>query len=256
MILKECRDLINAYIEWLGQRIGVQDISGVCEITTPFIDRHNDYLQIYIKWSDSGLVLTDDGYIIKDLRLSGCDFTTEKRQQMLNAILNGFGVRLQGDELIVEARPENFSQKKHNLIQAMLAINDLFVIAAPTVVGLFREDVERYLRTHDIRFTPSVKFTGKSGFDHFFDFVIPASRKKPERVLRAINRPNRQSITTLIFAWAIDTREVRAPDSTAYGVLNDTENPVSSDLISALHQYGLKAIPWSRKEEYLGELAA
>ena len=255
MILQECSDLVRTYTEWLRQKISVQDINGVCEITTPFLDRHNDHIQIYVKPSNGGLILTDDGYIIRDLRLSGCEFRTEKRRQMLNAILGGFGIRLQGDELTIEARPENFPQKKHNIIQAMLAINDLFVMAAPMVASLFREDVERYLRVHDIRYTPSIKFTGKSGLDHFFDFVIPASRVKPERVLRAINRPNRQYVTSLIFAWT-DTKEVRAPDSAAYAVLNDTEQLLNTDLIGALHQYGVKSIPWSNRDEYVLELAA
>lgn len=254
-MIKDCQDLVNAYIEWLRERIKLEDINGVCEITTPFLDRHNDHLQIYVKKSDGGLILTDDGYTISDLRLSGCEFTTEKRRQMLHCILNGFGVRLIEDELVVEARPDNFPQKKHNFIQAILSINDLFVMAAPMVAGIFREDVERYLRLNEIRFTPSVNFTGRSGFIHFFDFVIPSSKAKPERILRAINRPNRQNVTSLIFSWT-DTKEVRAPGSTAYGVLNDTEQPVNPDLISALKQYGIKGLPWSRRDEYVQELAA
>jgi len=253
-MIKDCKDLVNAYIEWLRQKISIEEIKGICEITTPFLDRHNDHLQIYVKKSDGGLLLTDDGYTISDLRLSGCEFTTEKRKQILNSILNGFGVQLMGDELVVEAKPDNFPQKKHNLIQAILSINDLFVMAAPMVASIFREDVERYLRLNEIRFTPSVNFTGRSGFIHFFDFVIPASKAKPERILRAVNRPNRQNVTSLIFSWT-DTKEVRAPDSTAYGVLNDTEQSINPDLISALKQYGISALPWSRRDEYVQELA-
>ena len=252
---KFCKNLINDYIEWLRQNINIKEINGMYEITTPFLDRHNDHLQIYVKKSDSGLILTDYGHTITDLKLSGCEFTTEKRRQILQSILNGFGVRLLEDELVVEARPENFPQKKHNLIQAILSINDLFVMAAPMVASFFREDVERFLRLNDIRFTPSVNFTGKSGFVHFFDFVIPASKVKPERILKTINRPDKQKITSLIFSWT-DTKEIRAPDSTAYGVLNDMEQPINPDLISALKQYGIKAMPWSQREEYVEELAA
>ena len=254
-MIKNCQDLVNTYIEWLRQKISVENIDGICEITTPFLDRHNDHLQIYVKKSNSGFTLTDDGYTITDLRLSGCEFNTEKRRQMLHSILNGFGVRLIENELVVEARQNNFPQKKHNLIQAMLSVNDLFVMAALMIAGIFREDVEKYLRLNEIRFTPSVNFTGKSGFVHFFDFVIPTSHTKPERILRAINRPNRQNITFLMFSWT-DTKEVRAPGSTAYGVLNDTEQPINPDLVSALKQYAIKALPWSRRDEYVEELAA
>lgn len=254
-MIRNCQDLVNAYIEWLKEKFKVEDIKDVCEITTPFLDRHNDQVQIYVKKSDGGLVLTDDGYTISDLRLSGCEFTTEKRRQMLHSILNGFGVRLKEDELVVEARPDNFPQKKHNLIQAILSINDLFVMAAPMVASIFREDVERYLRLNEIRFTPSVNFTGRSGFIHFFDFVIPASKAKPERILRAINRSSRQNVTSLIFSWS-DTKEVRASNSAAYGVLNDLEQPINPDLIGALKQYYITPLLWSKREKYVEELAA
>ncbi len=252
---KDCQTLVNDYIEWLRQKIIVEEIGDVCEITTPFLDRHNDQLQIYMEKIDNGFILSDDGYTITDLKLSGCEFNTEKRIHMLNAILNGFGVHRKGDEIFVEARPDNFPQKKHNIIQAILSINDLFVMAEPIVASLFKEDVERYLRFNEIRFTPSVNFNGNSGFVHFFDFVIPASKAKAERIIRAINIPNRQNITSLIFSWT-DTKQVREPDSTAYGVLNDTEKPISSDLISALTKYGIKALPWTKKDEYVNDLAA
>ena len=255
MMFKECNDLITAYISWLRQKITIQDIQGICEITTPFLDRHNDCLQIYVKISDGGLVLTDDGYTIKDLGLSGCEFTTEKRKKMLQTVLNGFGVNLQEGELIVEAQIHNFPQKKHNLLQAMLAVNDLFVMAAPMVASLFREDVEKFLKLNEIRFTPAVKFTGRSGYDHLFDFVIPASKVKPERIIRAINRPDRQNVINLVFAWN-DTKEVRAPDSTAYGILNDTEQEVPPDVLGALKRYGVKSISWSERQKFLEELAA
>jgi hypothetical protein len=254
-MIKDCKDFVNTYIEWLRQKISIEEINGICEITTPFLDRNNDHLQIYVKKLGSGLILTDDGHTITGLKLSGCEFTTEKRRQILHSILNGFGVRLLGDELVVEARPENFPQKKHNLIQAILSINDLFVMAAPMVASFFKEDVERFLRLNEIRFTPSINFTGRSGFVHFFDFVIPASKVKPERILKTINRPDKQKITSLIFSWT-DTKEVRAPDSTAYGVLNDMEQPINPDLISALKQYEIIPLLWSQRDEYVKELVA
>ena len=254
-MITDCELLVSNYVDWLRRKITIEDLNGVYEITTPFLDRHNDHLQIYVKGSDDGLILTDDGHTITDLKLSGCGFTTEKRRRILYSVLNGFGVQLDGDEIFTNARPSNFPQRKHNLIQAMLSINDLFVLASPTVASIFKEDVERYLQLNEIRFTPSVNFTGRSGFTHFFDFVIPASRAKPERILRAINRPNRQNITSLIFSWD-DTKGIREIDSTAYGVLNDMDHSVNPDLRGALRQYGIKDLLWSQRDKYIDELAA
>jgi len=244
----ECLQLVDDYVRWLREGITAVQIGEICEITTPFLDRHNDHLQIYIKKTDEGLVLTDDAYTIEDLLLSGCDLGTQRRSALLDSILNGFGVQRIEDELTVQASESNLAQKKHNLIQAMLAVNDLFVLARPTVIAIFREDVERFLTMNEVRFTPSVSFTGRSGFHHNFDFVIPASAKMPERVVKAINTPNRNTAVPYIFAWQ-DTKEARPPRSSAIAVVNDEERDVSQDLLSAFSQYEIEVLKWSERED-------
>lgn len=70
-------------------------------------------------------------------------------------------------------------------------------LAEPVVTSLFLEDVAERLTESDVRFTPDVKFTGKSGYDYRFDFVIPRSSAQPERVLRAANHPTKDAAKTL-----------------------------------------------------------
>ena len=65
------------------------------EITTPYLDRHNDYTQIYVRRENGGFLLTDGGETIQDLRASGCDLETSKRRDLLTSALNGFGIRLE-----------------------------------------------------------------------------------------------------------------------------------------------------------------
>ena len=137
----------------------------------------------------------------------------------------------------------------------MLAVNDLFYLASPTIASLFYEDVVSWLDLSDIRYTPSVKFTGKSGYDHRFDFVIPKSRTQPERVLRAINRPSRDTAQAMAFSW-IDTREVRSPETRAYAILNDSEQTVSENVLDAMRNYDVHPVPWSARDEAREELAA
>jgi hypothetical protein len=137
----------------------------------------------------------------------------------------------------------------------MLAVNDMFYLAVPMVASLFHEDVVTWLDLHEVRYTPNVKFTGKSGYDHVFDFVIPKSRSQPERILKTINRPNRGTAQVVSFSW-IDTKEVRPPDSKAYAFLNDMDNAVSGEVLDALRNYELRPIPWSQREQNREELAA
>jgi hypothetical protein len=254
-MMDEIHALIEQYTAWLKDKTALRQVENWVEITTPYLDRHNDYLQIYVQRKNGDYVLTDDGYVLQELELSGCKLESAKRQALLKTTLNGFGIRLQGDRLEVHASRDNFAVRKHNLVQAMLALDDLFYLAAPVVSSLFFEDVQAWLDLHEIRYTPNVKFTGKTGYDHVFEFVIPKSKAKPERIIKLINRPNRDTAEALAFSW-IDTREVRPSSSQAYAILNDSERSPNPNVLDALKSYEVHAVLWSKREEAREELAA
>ncbi len=254
---QQIENLLSDYRAWLKDKTSLREVDGSwVEITTPYLDRHNDALQIYARSHQGGYILTDDSYTVRDLEASGCNLASEKRKDLLKMTLNGFGVKINAEALEVHASPENFPARKHNLIQAMLAVNDLFYLASPVVQSLFFEDVVAWLDTSDVRYTPRVKFTGTSGFDHLFDFVIPKSqRKQPERIVQAINRPTRDQAEAFIYAWS-DTRDVRPLESKAYVVLNDREQPVSSSVIDAFRNYLIEPVVFSTRNDVMEELAA
>jgi hypothetical protein len=256
MSVAEIERLLQDYNTWLRDKTTLRQVNGEWgEITTPYLDRHNDALQIYVRAESGGYILTDDSYTIHDLEASGCTLQTNKRQDLLKTALNGFGVKLDGDALEVHATAETFPLRKHNLIQAVLAVNDLFYLAKPVVESLFFEDVVAWLEANDIRYTPGAKFTGTSGYDHLFNFVIPKSRKQPERILQAINRPTRETALSFINAWT-DTRQTRPPQSKAFAMLNDNEQPISGSVIEAFRNYQISPVPWGERAKVVPELAA
>lgn len=250
-----CQRLADEYARWLRKHTAIEAVGEVCRITTPFLDRHNDHLEIYAVRTQEGVRLTDDGYVLSDLELSGWKPSTPHRKSLLDAVTRGLGVTIEDGALVVEARRGDVPQKKHRLVQAMLAVNDLFATAEPRVVSLFLEDVARFLKQNEIRFTPDVKFTGRTGFDHHFDFAIPASSARPERIIRAIRAPSQQQIALVAFAWA-DTRKARPVQSQLYAMLNDSERPVSPDYVHALRAYAIEGVPWSQRADYVQDLAA
>jgi len=255
-VTAEIEKLLNDYRVWLKDKTTLREVNSEwVEITTPYLDRHNDALQIYARQQNGGYLLTDDSSTIHDLESSGCTLNTGKRQDLLRMTLNGFGVKLNREALEIHTSAETFPLRKHNLVQAMLAVNDLFYLAKPMVESLFFEDVIAWLDMNEIRYTPKAKFTGISGYDHLFDFVIPKSRRQPERMIQAVNRPTRETALTFINAWG-DTREVRSPDSKAYAVLNDTEQSISGAVMDAFRNYAIRPVPWSDRAQVVTELAA
>lgn len=253
--MEEIQILMDQYVAWLRSKTTLRQVDDWIEVTTPYLDRNNDYLQIYARRQNGSYILTDDGYILQELELSGCKLESPKRMALLQMTLNGFGVRLVDGALEIRAAREDFPLRKHNLVQAMLAVNDLFYLATPMVSSLFLEDVVVWLDENEIRYTPNVKFTGKSGYDHLFDFVIPKSRKRPERIIQAINRPSREEAQVAAFAW-FDTRDVRSPESKAYAILNDSERIVPPTVMDALQSYEVMPIPWSKRDIVVEELTA
>lgn len=254
-MINELRQLTDQYHSWLGDKTSLRTIDDWVEITTPYLDRHNDCIQIYVKRQSDGYLLTDDGATIDDLELSGFKLASPKRQSLLRMTLNGFGVSLEKTSLVVRASQQDFALKKHNLLQAMLAVDDLFFLATPMVASLFLEDVEAWLRVSDIRFVANVKLSGKSGYDHLYNFVIPASNAYPERVLLSINRPDKASTQRAVFAWE-DTREMRSGESLAYAILNDSERPIPESILTAFRNYAVHPVPWKTHDSVREELAA
>lgn len=256
-MIDDIQERLQDYWAWLKDNTAVRyaDDTDWVEITTPYLDRRNDYLQIYARRQNGNYILTDDGYTLVDLLQSGCSFDTPKRASILRAALAGFGVQQDGNNLEVRATKKDFAQKKHDLVQAMLAVNDMFYLAQPLVKSLFVEDVTNWLDEHEVRYTENIKLSGKSGLDHRFHIVIPKSRNQPERILQAINKPDRQVIEPFIFAWE-DTREVRSPNSTAYALLNDQDKRVTSNALAALEAYDVVPILWSNREQAGEALAA
>lgn len=139
------------------------------------------------------------------------------------------------------------------MIQAMLKFNDLFYLTSPKIRGFFLDEVKTFFDENDIRCTASVMFSGRSGLPQRFDFVVPASKTQPERMITTLNQPTRQNVQSAIFSWT-DVRESRK-DSVNYLILNHG-NKKNIALSDAAKQYGIRPFWWDERSRYIEELAS
>ena len=251
------KNIVQNYIQWMESQFACIERNGFVEITTPFLDRHNDKIQIYAQRRNGNYFITDAGEVLSDLQCCGMEFNTDKRRALLAQTLNGFGVKEVEGELCVHASESNLGQKTNDLIQAMLSVNDLFCLARSSVSSFFLEDVENWLNEKDIRFLPAVNMVGKSGLSYRFDFAIPKSKSKgiPERLLRVMNSPDKGLTQQILLSW-VDTKDARPEESKLFVLVNDSEQKIPAATIEAFSNYDLKTVPWSQKEMYVEELAA
>lgn len=249
-------DFITQYTNWIKSQSVQRAINTYTEITTPFLDAHNDELRFYVRKEGNDYFFTDDGYILADLEMSGMNISTGKRKELLQNMADTMSISIEEGAITARTNdPSRIAQTMHLMIQAMMKIGDMFMLSSSQVRNLFVDDVKSFFEEKDVRNTSSVMFPGKSGLTQRFDFVIPASRQMPERLITTINHPTRQNVQSAMFAWS-DVKLTRKDESAGYIILNDnTRN--SSTLIDAINRVeSMKAIPWSKRNEFIKEFAA
>ena len=119
------------------------------EITTPYLDNANDYIQLYVKQVGNEIFFSDDSAILQKLKMQGFKMTTA-RKEYLQSILLQYGVSLDGDELVAHVPVSGFAQKKHLFIQAMLRIEDMCSFSKKKTTSLFLNDVQKFFDEREI----------------------------------------------------------------------------------------------------------
>lgn len=251
--MKWIDQILDDYFRFLKQKTVVHELpsSGWTEISTPFVDVFNDSIDIYVKKSDSKIILSDDSKTLRNLELSGIDISRSmQRKEMLERILVNYGVKLENDELIIEATEANFPQKKLNLLAAISESNDLYVMAKHTVASLFREDVQNYLDEQEIVYTPYFISKGSTGLEFTFDFQI--AYKQTELLIKAFNSVNKLNLPHFLFTWD-DVRQVRERQTSknvvGLAIINNEDREVKGEYLEALQSKGAKYILWKERNK-------
>ena len=253
--MNDINELIDNYYKWLKDKTVWEFFGEWAEITTPYLDRNNDYIQIYLKKSEDGYLLTDDSATIAGLAQEGCLINNEKRKKILQLTLRAYGVVNEKDALQIKATLADFPLRKHSLVQAILAVNDMFYLASPHTTSLFLDDLSQWLNSSKIRYSSRLLFQGRSGYSRTFDFLISKSPQSPERIIKAMNDPSKNRADAIIMDW-IDVKDSRDEGTQAYAIINDSKQNISDKVVDALEKYGVYPALWSKKEDYKKRLAA
>ena len=138
----DSEQIVKQYTDWLRGEFRTNSYnSGVCEITLPFLNRRGTYLQVFVKRTDYGLMISDYGETIGELKFCGLDIDTNARREMLNRILRSFSVRLEGkDELRTLASEDNLPHRLNELAQCMLAVDRMIFSTSPGKVARLAEE--------------------------------------------------------------------------------------------------------------------
>ena len=76
----DIQKLINDYAQWLKNEITFSKIGEYYEITTPYLDNANDYLQIYVRQDGNDILFSDDSATISNLKATGFSIYTQSKK--------------------------------------------------------------------------------------------------------------------------------------------------------------------------------
>lgn len=243
--------MINGYFDWLKSNSFTEMMSSdTVRISVPFLNRNNDYTEIYVQQRGSDqFFITDDGETLNELELSGFNFT-KKRKEFLNMIVHSTGVELgSNNELSITASSSELYFKKHMLVQTMLRVSDMYTQKSTGEKTIFFEEVLSFFEQNDIRYTANISLGGKSKLMSSFDFVIPKSKRAPERVIKTFNNFDSNAAKLLIFSWE-DTKVNRPSDSKLIAFVNNQEK-FDGNAMKSLSQYDIANVKWTEKESSL-----
>ena len=251
----DIQKLIDDYTAWLKSQISYDKVGEYFEITTPFLDNNNDYLQFYIKCDGDDIYFTDDGITLNNLTMNGVRLN-RNRKDYLNKMLYQYNIKLQNDELTAKSSIKTFPQTKHLFVQAMLKIEDTFSLTSSRTQSLFFDDIQSFFTDKEIYYTDNVQFAGISGFSHKYDFLLQRTKNKPERLCQAVNIPNKNNMSNILFSWN-DTKQTRNDESQLILILNDQKG-ISKGVVDGFKSYGASVIKWSEREkpENIDQLSA
>ena len=253
----DIQNLIDNYTKWLKQEIRFAQFDEYYELTVPYLDRFNDYLQIYVKQnSDGRIFITDDGYIISNLMSSGMKLRTGpgKRRQ-IERIIRNHGLLNENDSICVYAKPDEFPQKKHSMIQAMLAVDDLYEQGRQQTEDYFIKDVATFFDKKGIFYTKDIALTGRTGSSYVYDFLFQRTKKRQTTFCKTINHMNESKRNLTIFNW-LDYKEERDDDSSLIVIYNDENSRGMNENMNAFKNYDIAAYGFlSHQQTVTGILA-
>ncbi len=241
-------ELINNYYDFIKSNISVNEINGFHEITTPFLDHFNDYIQVYVIMKDNEIIITDDSYTLSNLKAGGLSFS-EKRINLVNKICAQFGMKLVEDEIFAKANQDTFGAKLDAILQCIIKIDDLCYTSRESVASFFSEDVKKYFVNKELYFTENVSLVGKSGFSFNFDMSFQRTKTKSTRWVNIINKASKASCITTSFSWE-DTVSLRNEKESMYVIINDN-NPIDNGVINGFENLNITPILWSSIDDHL-----
>ncbi|HCV2987254.1 TPA: DUF1829 domain-containing protein [Staphylococcus aureus] len=257
----DAKKLKKEYLDWYNQILEFSNLSNnSVKIDIPFKDNSLDNLKIYALYDQSRdmITLTDDGYTIFGLENNSVSINKfKKRKKIFEEHLSAYGIKYNDKthEIFVQTNFKNFNKSKHNLLQCLIFVNDMYLLSNPKSQNIFTEDVANKLDEHNIYYGRDIPIIGSSGVVHNFDFFISAKKNQKEKFINAISNPNNSMIIKSKITDAMQAKKIKTHRQNEFiFILNDSKKEINEHNKSLLHENYISTIDYSELDEKIGLL--
>ncbi len=244
-------NLKQIYLNWINKSNYTDLKNEWIEIKTPFTDFTGSYIYLFAKKIDDKYYLTDYGNILNELDMHNIQIKGQRKKLLYKILLSQkCNIGNNNDIYIEFFNITDFPKYKHQLIQAIINISDLFLTSKSNIENLFLFDVVEFLDKNEISYSSRpYSLQGKSELTNTFDLNIGQIKKRniPTLHTRIINRLTDNSMKSLIFATtdlSLDKNEKIAT------ILNDIDNKIDDKKIKILENANIEVIHWKNNIKY------
>lgn len=245
-------DFVEIYSNWLKKNTFQEKVgTDIWKITTPFLDRHNDFIQIYIKKiGKDRYCLTDDSYVVSDLKASGFEFTTPKRIDLFNSIVRGYGVKYDEEkqELSAEVDLDEIGQRKNDFLQCLFEVSDMFDLVID--MSPFSQIVKKYFDENEVRYSENQRVRGEH-YEVRFDFgvVVIKDHLRIQNYITTVNNAGyRAKIESILWSF---TEIRRVENYQGLLLFNDEVAELPNRYNKPLEELKVEPISWSERKSIL-----
>ena len=258
----DANTLKKQYLNWVNKSFSYEQLNNnIIRIDTPFLDNFSDEVVIYaIPKPNNFIKLTDDGWTIDNLESQGIYIhRSQKRKRLLETQLKMYGVNLNNDELTISIDITDFPIAKHRLLQAILFVNDMFMLSNNNTKNIFIEDMDKYFFDNNIRVLKNASFVGESGLTHKFDYSIPGLGKKiPDKLIKILSGGNNDVFAKAIVTDVEQTKaELNGKNTVFYTFINDQKNDkkieIRNDILNLFNNSNIHPVLYSDRENVVEE---
>jgi len=226
---KKCKHYIEKYLQILkcGFDI-VSETEDECHFVTPFFKPDGEAVEIFLKKSDKGFILTD-GYMTSDYLFSnGLELENNKNfYEKAEMIAKSHGVSFKKSEIFTEVGHEDVHKGMEKILNAVEAITYLVYKRSHRKTKTFSDEVELFFAENNIDAEISHLLTGRIT-EHTVPFFINFDKNiavspfsiesvsaavKEVKVLGFIAKDVKEIRTDICFSVVLDDKrpEFRAP---------------------------------------------